>query len=206
MKTIVAVFVLAVACAAQSNVSAIEEMHARALEQNPPGVSLTISTADGRSIYHLSDAIQFRMSFTSGKARVYTVETETGMNTAGLSDDLVIGAPGFPAPLHSPWDRTTIGGICCSSKRRYLRRDPRITISGVFSLAKGKPPVRLMPDLTTCCEMKPGEYVVFVQTRRVLRGWPKSEHDKYFGASEIVVTSNNVLHLTVLADPPDANP
>lgn len=46
---------------------------------------------------------------------------------------------------------------------------------------------------------EPGDYWVFVQTRRVVRGWPK-DGDIYFKASDIVVTSSNVVRITVLPD------
>ncbi len=35
-----------------------------------------------------------------------------------------------------------------------------------------------------------------------MRGWPKSQHDQYHSVSDIVVTSNNVLHITILPDVP----
>jgi hypothetical protein len=57
--------------------------------------------------------------------------------------------------------------------------------------------------MTTETEITPGEYTVFMQTRRVLLGWPKSERQKYKSASNIVVTSSNVLHLTLVADTPN---
>ena len=59
------------------------------------------------------------------------------------------------------------------------------------------------PDLTTDTEIAPGEYTVFMQTRRVLRGWPNSGDSKYRGVSNVVVTSSNVLHLTLVADAPN---
>ena len=49
-------------------------------------------------------------------------------------------------------------------------------------------------------KLNPGEYTIFLQSRRLMRGWPKSEHDQYHTISDIVVTSNNVLHITILPD------
>ena len=43
-----------------------------------------------------------------------------------------------------------------------------------------------------------GSLAFFVQTRRVMHGWPKSERDQYHSISDIVVTSNNILHVTIL--------
>ncbi|MGA7424421.1 MAG: hypothetical protein WBW77_17185, partial [Candidatus Sulfotelmatobacter sp.] len=48
--------------------------------------------------------------------------------------------------------------------------------------------------------LKAGDYVIYVQTRRLLRGWPKSGRQQYFVASDIVVTSNNILHITIVPD------
>jgi hypothetical protein len=41
-------------------------------------------------------------------------------------------------------------------------------------------------------EMKPGDYAIFAQTRSVMRGWPKSEHDDFRSVSDLVVTSSNI--------------
>ena len=46
---------------------------------------------------------------------------------------------------------------------------------------------------------EPGEYWVFVQTRRVMLGWPKAQ-DKYFKAGDTLVTSSNILKITILPD------
>jgi len=48
-------------------------------------------------------------------------------------------------------------------------------------------------------ELKPGNYAIFAQTRSILLGWPKSEHDAYHSVSDLVVTSN-ILHITILPD------
>jgi hypothetical protein len=48
--------------------------------------------------------------------------------------------------------------------------------------------------------LKAGEYAIYVQTKRLMRGWQKSGRDQYFAASDIVVTSNNILRVTIVPD------
>lgn len=201
MKSFLALFLMAVACAAQSSLKAFENEHVQGLQQNPPGITFIISTVDGRSTYHLSDLIRIKLVLTSKKPDVYTFETTTGMTTqAGTSDDLVIVGPDVVSPIHSH-SRVPMGYICCETKRHYLTQKPLIA---TFALRlEGMPRVMPKVDLTTPTEITPGGYSVFMQTRRVLRGWPKSEHDKYFGVSDIVVTSSNILHLTLLPNTPE---
>lgn len=201
MKTLLALFLATSACAAQSSLSAFEDEHAKGLQQNPSGITFIISTIDGRSTYHFSEVIQFKLALTSKKPRVYTFETTSGLTTsAGASDDLVITGPDTVSPVHSR-QRALIGAVCCETKRRYLSQKPKFAAFALsFERVQG---VKLKPDLTTASEITPGEYAVFMQTRRVLRGWPKSQNEIYFGVSRIVVTSSNILHLTILPNAPD---
>ena len=201
MKTLFALFLVTDACAAQSSLSAFEDEHAKGLQQNPSGITFIISTIDGRSTYHLSDVIRFKLALTSKKPRVYTFETTSGLTTAaGAVDDLVIAGPDTVSPVHSR-QRAPIAFVCCETKRRYLSQKPKFAAFALsFERLQG---VKLKPDFTTASEVTPGEYAVFMQTRRVLRGWPKSENDTYSAVSRIVVTSSNILHLTILPNAPD---
>jgi hypothetical protein len=54
-------------------------------------------------------------------------------------------------------------------------------------------------------ELKPGTDAIFAQTRSVMRGWPKSEHDAFHAVSDLVVTLRNTLHITILPDAADSN-
>ena len=202
MNSLLTFILITVTCAAQQSPKAFEEEYSRGLKQNPSGITFIISTPDGRSTYHLHDTIPINLALTSKKPHVYTFETTTGLTTeAGGSDDLVIVGPDFVSPIHSH-SRVMQGHyVCCESKRIYLSETPSVAS---FSAILGGIP-RLLPklDMTTETEITPGEYTVFMQTRRVLLGWPKSERQKYKSASNIVVTSSNVLHLTLVADTPN---
>jgi hypothetical protein len=127
LKTCVPLFVLAIACFAQSASPSFDEEHSSGIEQNPPGVTFTISIIPEHSTHHLSDDIWFEVMFTSTKARLYTAELAgagTGSGSAaGVSFDFVIQGPGMAAPIHSQ-PSNAMGYACCGSKRRYLGSKP----------------------------------------------------------------------------------
>jgi hypothetical protein len=203
MKTLLALILITVACAdAQQSLKAFEGEYAQGLHQNPAGITFVISTADGHTTYHLHDTIPIKLALASKNPHVYTFETTSGLTTeAGGSDDLVIFGPDVVSPIHSR-SRVMQGHyVCCESKRIYLTEEAAVAS---FSTTLGRI-LRLMPkpDMTTGTEITPGEYTVFMQTRRVLRGSPKSQDQNFRGVSNIVVTSNNVLHLTLVADTPN---
>jgi hypothetical protein len=177
MRRLLCFLLVSTACLAQSEQFVREYCHG--LEQNRPGLKLTFETADRRSNYRLSDVIRFKFTFTSQSARVYTIDTAVGGNAATTSADFIIDGPGLRAPIHSePIDPR--GYVCCDSRRHYLARSP-VSLSdrgialinlALFGGGMRVPPLRRY-------ELKPGEYVVFVQTRNVMQGWPKSPHDAY---------------------------
>jgi hypothetical protein len=202
MNRCIGLLAAAVACSAQQILPSLDEQHARGVKQNPPGVTLTISTRDGHSTYHLSDTLWFRLSFTSKNSHVYTVELDSGMNLAGVSDDFVIQQPDATLPIHSQPSLT--GYVCCDTDRRYLGKEPLVADTTLrmeyLERSLNFQVLGAIPPLAE--KMKPGEYAIFIQSRRLMRGWPKSEHDQYHTVSDVVVTSNNVLHITFLPDVP----
>ncbi len=206
MKPCIVIAILCVSAAAQSLPSAFEKEHVVGLEQNPPGVDLLISTVDGRSTYRASDQIRFKLLFTSKTSKAYTIETLVGMSDAGASDDFVVQLPGAERTWHSS-SSTPHGVICCDSKRRYLTQTGSL-ISPVFftfnSVQRFVQEVSRDPFLPVVpeSESKPRGYSVFVQTGRVMRGWPRSKNEKYHGRSSFLVTSSNVLHLVILPNAP----
>jgi hypothetical protein len=204
LKTCVPLLVLAIGCFAQSDSPSFDEEHSRGIEQNPPGVTFTISTIPKHSKHRLSDDIRFEVMFTSTKARLYTAELAGAGSAAGASFDFVIQVPGMSAPIHSqPSNR--MGYVCCGSKRRYLGPKP---LAGEGVLVNLKRIERFANEATfrlPRMEFKPGDYAIFAQTRSVMRGWPKSEHDAFHAVSDLVVTSSNILHITILPDEPDLN-
>ena len=199
MKSLIALIVLlSASCVAQSHSSSFDDEHAKGVRQNPPGAMLTISTSDGRSTYRLSDVIRFKLALSSNENGVYTYEAITGMSVAGTSDDLIVLAPGKLAPIHSR-SRAPYGIVCCDSRRHYLAEKPSIaTFSIPLGMLQRTSPLP-RPDFSIAYELTPGEYRVFVQTRRVLRGYPKSR-DEMFKSDGLTVTSSNVLSLTILPD------
>jgi hypothetical protein len=101
VKAYILLLVLAIACFAQSASPSFGEEYSRGSEQNPPGVTFTISTIPEHSTHHLSDDIRFEVMFTSRKARLYTAELAGAGSAAGASFDFVIQGPGTSASIHS---------------------------------------------------------------------------------------------------------
>lgn len=202
VKTYVPLLVLAIACSAQSVSPSFDEEYNRAIEQNPPGVTFTISIP-ANSTYHLSDIIRFQVMFTSTNARLYTAELSGAGSAAGASFDFVIQGPGVAAPIHSQASHP-LAYVCCGSNRRYLGpkslSDEGVLLSLKWierSTNEATFPVRRM-------DLKPGDYAIFAQTRSVMRGWPKSQHDAFHAVSDLLVTSSNILHITILPDVADS--
>jgi hypothetical protein len=197
---------ISIACCAQtvpvqSALVSLDEQHRRGVEQNPPGVALTITTADGGSTYRRSDTIRIKLSFGSRQLHRYTVELSKG-NAATASNNFVVQGPGITVPAHSMANHP-VAYVCCDSRRRYL---------GHFAVA---PEVNLnlnhveefaytfnLPNASVEHHKLGGDYAIFAQTRNIMKGWPKTPRDSYHAASDIVVTSSNILHITVLPDAP----
>ncbi len=166
--------------------------HAQGLQRTPFGVELTLATVDGQTTYHFADKVELLLSFTSETEGYYTVETLTGMSAAGSSDDLVIQAPGLAAPIHSQ-SRLVYSVKCCDSRRRSLGRT-RLTTTTTFSFDWLR-----QAEVGPSGKLQPGDYVVFVQTKRVMRGWPRPNVNRYAVLDGTVVTSN-LLHIKLLPD------
>jgi len=196
MKLGIGLLTVSVACSVHCAAQSFEEQHAEGLQHNPAGVTLTISIRDGRTTYHLSDRLRLRLTLTSKKQRVYTVETMDGGNAASVSDEVTFQGAEMVNPMRlrpGPFP-----AVCCDSDRRYATPQP-LSVQMIFSfkdLERSLNGSRFWP-LTT--ELKPGEYGMFIQTRRLMRGWPKLA-DEYSDVSNIVVTSSNILHLKILPD------
>jgi len=191
---------LGAALFAQSTSPQLEAEHSHSVENNPPEVKLIIETLDGQSSYHMADVIRIGLSFTSQKRSLFTAELASGGSVAGSNDDFVIQGPDMPAPIHS-MPTTNTGFVCCESNRRYLDHKPLVATSylnlkSTWQFLSAKP----QESSTRLPVLKPGDYVIFVRTRRINHGWPKSHHVLYFALGDIVVTSSNILHITILPD------
>jgi hypothetical protein len=193
--------VLSGACMAQAVSPRFEEEHARGVKQNPRGLKLVLGTADGHTIYRLSDTIRFRLSFASQQLRRYTADLASAGSRAGASNDFVIEGPDMAAPIHSDvFSPPAI--VCCSSDRRYVKQKP-LASEASLQLKWLERGLGLSTSLTPR-KFKPGVYAIFAQTRSVMVGWPKSEHDRYHTVSNLVVTSSNILRITILPDASDS--
>ncbi|MFZ1916239.1 MAG: hypothetical protein WAU58_01605 [Terriglobales bacterium] len=193
-RTLLALLVLSISCFAQSDFAALEDQHTRDVAQNPPGVTLTVAV-DGPTAYHLSDVIRFKLAFASKQPRRYTADLAWGANSAASSVDFVMQAPDGTVPFHSP----PFLSVCCQYNRRYLSQRP-LTARVGFTVNYFRRQATLPFYLT---KLTPGDYEFFVQTRSVMRGWPKPGHNQ--SPSNLVVTSSNVLHITILPDTPAGN-
>ena len=202
MKGCIGLLAVSVACSAQQISHSFDEQHASGVEQNPPGITLAVSTRDGHSAYHLSDTLYLRLSFTSKNSHAYTVELNSAMNLAGVGDDFVLQRPDATLPIHS--QPSLMGYVCCDTDRRYLRDEPLVAETTLrMEYLERYLNFQLHRAVTPLAEkLRPGEYAIFLQSRRLMRGWPTSEHDQYHTVSDIVVTSDNVLHITILPDVP----
>jgi hypothetical protein len=187
-----------VVCAAQAAPNQFDEEHARGVAANPPGVALKITTANGRYEFRPDEPIHFKLSFTNTSRHSYTAELDSGGNAASARDVLVIQSPDPAAKMFRSSNANGFG--CCSGKRRSLGRTP---IVGTLSIRSIKALVNSPPNVPIGAldwfSLPPGNYAIFVQTRRVMRGWP-SLADQYQTVSDLVVTSSNVLHIKLLPE------
>jgi len=199
MRVLLTALAFALSCWAQSMPPQFEELHAAAVKQNPPGVRLILAISDGRTTFHVSDEIRFTLTFTSKQLHRYTVDLATGENTAASSEDFVFQGPQMDVPIHSRL-YSTYGIVCCRSDRRYVGQQGVVAVA-TFSLKCFELP-RLYPALPGVAELPKslpaGDYTIFVQTRNLRLGWPKSDRERYHAVSDIVMTSENILHITIL--------
>lgn len=183
---------------AQSTLKQFEEEHDLGVKQNPPGVSFSIATTDGRSAFHLSEWVKFRLIFVSKKASVYTADLAPG-GAAGTADHFILQPTESPTIFH-------LGGgpsVCCWVDRRSIK--PKSTPGRATVMFSNLRPYSLHPfdpfaSPSAFSPLPPGEFDLFIQTRRVLHGWPKTQREKYEKLSDLVVTSSNILHITLLPD------
>jgi hypothetical protein len=64
MQAFVSLLVLSIGCSAQA-LQSFDEQHIRGIKENPPGITLTIATADGGSTYHRAETIRMKLMFAS---------------------------------------------------------------------------------------------------------------------------------------------
>jgi hypothetical protein len=167
--------------------------HEKGLRANPLGVALEIATRDGRSTYHPSDQITLRLVFSNSSTKHYNLELATHENPAGTSDEFVVDGP---ADMSSLARFSTSNGSL-----DVVRAVSRQNFGAVVCCSYHRVPLVSKPVTAQSTEVHlkiPGEYYVFVQTRRMFRNWPQSEKGRYDVVGDLVVTSSNVLHLTIV--------
>ena len=197
VRSCVCLLLLCTACVAQTPAVKYETEHARDLKSSPREITLNVNTLESRSSYHIWELIPFKLTFSSQRSHFYTAELASGGSVAGVNDDFVILGPGISKPLHSTPILNT-GVVCCESNRQYVGRRP-VAAMGYLNLKETwrflKAREQDVPDLI------PGDYSVWIRTRRVRRGLPSSSfRDRYLTAGDIVVTSTNVFNFKILTD------
>lgn len=89
-----------------------ETRHARREAKNPPGLAMTLDTADDKHTYAEGEYVPLVIKYSSSLFRKYNVETAAGSNAAGQSQRLC--ADGI-------WSLSQLGGYaCCASLPRIL--------------------------------------------------------------------------------------
>ncbi len=145
-----------------------EDLHSRGLKQNPARLTVKLHTRDNKVRYTTAEIIKLELSITSLSDDLYTVETATQQG-----DEVVLQDP-------SQEPRQIVDGygvVCCSSAVKPLSKDP-VNVATRLNLS-----------------LPPGEYSLFVRTKRVSRGWLKPGH---YGEGPVL--TSDVLHLTVTPD------
>lgn len=187
-------------CTAQSVPVQLQDEHIRGVAQNPRDLAARLVIV-GAKPYDPKD-IELRILFTSSTPKTYTAELAPGGNVSAI-EDFVFQGPGMDTPVHSKDVFGTPGIVCCGSNRHSIRKTPvaaRSFLSLDILWERISDPLAKKESQTALDQAKPGDYWLFVQTRRVMRGWPKSEKDSYFKPGSLTVTSNNIVHFTILPD------
>ncbi len=95
-----------------------ETWHARREAKNPPGLTMTLDTADGKRTYPESEYIPLLIKYSSSMFRKYNIETAIGSSAAGQSQR-----------LHADGIRSLsqMGSFaCCGSLPRILDSTPYV--------------------------------------------------------------------------------
>ena len=116
-------------------------------------MQLEITTEDGKSDYALKDVVKFKLNYTSTEVATYKAELDTDWNAAGVADSAVIQFP--DKQIQTVKGRQTF--VCCASSLQYLNVSPISTRSSIMLGG-----------------FQPGEYKIFIQTRRVFAGHPRT--------------------------------
>lgn len=205
MKLFLLLLLVSGACAGQTAPQQIQNEHARGLAQNPRDITAMLVIAGAGPTDR--NAVELRVLFTSKRPGTYTAELAPGGNASAI-DDFVFQGPDMPTPFHSKDRFLTPGIVCCGTDRHTVGETPIAARSflSLDTLWTQIPNPLAKGGSATIPSRTPGDYWLFVETRRVLRGWPKSEKDSYFKASDMVVTSRNIVHFTILPDGSMGNP
>lgn len=125
-----------------------EIRHAHRAAKNPPGLTMTLDTADGKRTYLEGEYIPLVIKYSSIYRR-YNVETAAGSNAAGQSQRL--HADGI-------WSLSQLGGFaCCGSLPRILDETPY-----VFT-----PPMKL--------RLVPGRHELYITASQVYARDPEAQ-------------------------------
>lgn len=154
-------------CCSGQRSQKFEDWHSRGLRGNPTGVVASLQTRDKRSRYHAGEIVKLDLIFTSRSDGLYTVET------ADVSGDVV-----FLQRSNSGEPRRLIdrhGIACCSSAPQTLSASPIEVFTHIY------------------LRLEPGDYSLFVKTKRVCRGKLNAGH---YGEGPVL--TSGVLQLTIV--------
>ena len=155
-------------CGGQSS-HKFADWHQQSRKGNPAGVMTTLRTRDNRSRYHAGEIVKLDLIFTSRSEVLYSVETA---DVDG--DETILQRSGSEGPQRLI-DRH--GVLCCSTARQTLSTNPIEVATHLY------------------LRLEPGDYSLFVKTKRVSRGKPDTDH---FGEGR--VWTSDVLQLTIVPD------
>ena len=162
-----------------------EATRAGAVQTNPPGVSLTLSVAGGRTVFHRGEVLPLTAAFGASVPGRYDLNTDPGSRDLQWNSDVFhCDAPGAADPLRVYYDR--------EFGMSYSGPGPR------FEPLTGKP-VTIGYTLNEWLRFDvPGHYRVYLTSGRVVNAAKRHEGLLFQGRS---VTSNAV-EFTVLPDDP----
>jgi hypothetical protein len=156
-------------CCSGQRSQKFEDWHSRDLRGNPTGVMANLQTRDKRSRYHAGEIVKLDLIFTSRSDDLYTVET------ADVSGDEVFLQRSSSREPRRLIDRH--GVVCCSSAPQTLSTSPTEISTHIY------------------LRLEPGDYSLFVKTKRVCRGKLIAGH---YGEGPML--TSGVLQLTIVPD------
>jgi hypothetical protein len=168
----------AVAAAQQKLESGKQPMH------NPADLKVELRTLGHQTSFHLYETIPLEISYSSSQPKSYEIELNETMNPGGQTDWLDAQPPDGVIRTGKMW--STITFACCANYRAVLSSKPLV----------------IHLELTDLIRIgKPGEYSLYLTTRRVSQLRPRAPESNYRPSDFVAIS--NLLTLTILPDDPE---